>query len=265
VSGASGAFAFDSLTFLLSAFCLLMLRIPKMSAAVAQRTPVSEVSSGVGPQPAEGRASTRRAGGVLRDVREGLSYVTASSWLWVTIVLASLANVGFAPLEVALPKLVVNVYHSGVWLLGGIFSASAIGSVSATLALGQAKRLHHRGILAYLGTTTASMAVLGLGLPLPQGLAPDIALVLGAIVGAGLGAFTIIWVTVLQELIPADKLGRVSSLDWLGSFALQPVGLAVVGALTDRLGPQWVFVWGGGLNLVLALVAFTVRGIRTLD
>jgi MFS family permease len=265
VSGASGAFAFDSLTFLISALCLLALRLPKKSAALAQRAMAAEGGLSGAMQSTAGTAGAPRAGSVLGDVREGLSYVMASPWLWVTILLASLGNVGFAPLLVALPKLVAEVYHSGVWLIGGVFSASAIGSISATLALGQAKRMHRRGIVAYLGTIAASAALLGMGLPFPQTAAPAIALVMGAVVGAGLGVFTIIWVTVLQELIPADKLGRVSSLDWLGSLALQPVGLAVVGVLTDRLGPQWVFVCGGGLNLVLALLAFTVRGIRTLD
>ncbi|PWT75470.1 MAG: MFS transporter [Chloroflexi bacterium] len=265
ISGASGAFAFDSLTFLISALCLLALRMPEKSAALTQRSMAAEGGPSGGVQSTEGTESTPRAGGLLADVREGLSYVMASPWLWVTILLASLANVGLAPLQVALPKLVADVYHSGVWLIGGVFSASAIGSVSATLTLGQAKRLHHRGIVAYLGTITASVALLGIGLPFPQTIAPAIALVMGALVGAGLGVFSIIWVTVLQEMIPADKLGRVTSLDWLGSLALQPVGLAVVGVLTDRLGPQWVFIGGGGLNLVLALLAFTVRGIRTLD
>jgi MFS family permease len=266
VLGASGAFAFDSLTFLISALCLLALRMPKNSAALAQRAMVAESGQSDGEHSTEdGPAGTSRAGGVLADVREGLSYVMASPWLWVTIVLASLANVGFAPLLVALPKLVADVYHSGVWLIGGVFSASAIGSISATLALGQARRLHHRGIVAYLGSIAASVALLGMGLPFPQTVAPAIVVAMGAVIGAGLGVFTIIWVTVLQELIPADKLGRVSSLDWLGSLALQPVGLAVVGVLTDRLGPQWVFICGGALNLLLALLAFTVRGIRVLD
>jgi hypothetical protein len=72
-------------------------------------------------------------------------------------------------------------------------------------------------------------------------------------------------VTTLQELVPADKLGRVSSVDWLGSLALMPVGLAVDGILTDHMGPAWVFVVAGALNLALCALALTVPGIRRLD
>lgn len=256
LSGASGAFAFDGATFVVSALCLFLLRLPKTSAAQSQAASAEE---------AEGAKPTRGRGGMIRDVREGLGYVMASPWLWVTIVIASLGNVGLAPLQVTLPKLIADVYHSGVWLFGGVFSATACGSVLATLVVGQAKRIRHRGIVAYVGIIFSSAAILAFGLPLPRVYAPEVALALGAVFGAGNGIFNIIWVTVLHEMIPSDKLGRVSSIDWLGSLALQPVGLAVVGVLTDQIGPQWVFIGGGALNLVLSVLALTVRGIRELD
>jgi DHA3 family tetracycline resistance protein-like MFS transporter len=198
-------------------------------------------------------------------MREGFAYVLGSSWLWVTITIASLANVAWAALSVSLPKLVHDVYGSGAWLLGAIFSASAAGSIIATLVVGQLRKLRHRGPVAYSGIALSSVALLSLGLPIASAAVPALPLAAGAVIGFGLGLFTIIWVTTLQELVPADKLGRVSSVDWLGSLALTPVGLAVDGVLTDRMGPAWVFVVAGALSLALCGVALTVRGIRRLD
>jgi MFS family permease len=106
---------------------------------------------------------------------------------------------------------------------------------------------------------------LSLGLPRERASAAALALAAGVMIGFGLGICQIIWVTTLQELVPADKLGRVSSVDWLGSLALMPVGLAVDGILTDRMGPAWVFVAAGTLNLGLCALALSVRGIRQLD
>jgi len=49
-------------------------------------------------------------------------------------------------------------------------------------------------------------------------------------------------------------------------LAFQPIGLAIVGLVTDRFGPAPVFLVAGGLNAVLALFFLvTIRGIRDLD
>jgi len=178
------------------------------------------------------------------------------------------------PFQVALPKLVRDVYETGVWLLGAALAVSAAGSLIATIAIGQMRRLHHRGLIAYGGIIAAAfgLAAFGVlpvlasfGLALPQGSEFVAALTGAALVGLGIGTFSIIWDTVLQELIPVEMLGRVSSLDLLGSFALMPIGLGLSGVLADRIGAAQVFLAGSALVLALALLALTVRGIRALD
>ena len=247
LTGTSAAFAIDALSFGVSAACLVAVQVPPL------------------PQGAVDDARPRGLRGMAADIREGLGYVLRSPWLWVTIVIASLGNVGWAPMQVALPRLIRDVYGQDVWLLGATGSAIAAGSVVTMLLIGQARRLRHRGILAYGGLLVSSGAVIVLGLPLPHDLAPAIAITASVFFGVGLSIFELIWVTSLQELVPPDKLGRVSSVDWVGSLALLPVGLALVGVLTDRIGPSWVFVAGGALTLLLELGALAVPGIRKLD
>jgi MFS family permease len=288
LSSASLAFAFDGLTFIVSAVCLLLMgQVDKPHAPYVApvATPASGDVAGIetvlaaraleaGPTPgvmtAEIEApapvrSTKGLSGMLADIREGISYITGSTWLWLTIALAALGNVGMAPLQVALPKLVHDTYHQGVWLLGATLSATAVGSMAAALIMGQIKRIRRRGLLAYLGLLLTNVAEIAFGLPLARQLAPGLPLVAGAAIGVGVGFFEIIWITTLQELVPADKLGRVSSVDWMGSLLLQPVGLAVIGALTDVMGPAWVFIAGGALNLALTLIGLASREIRALD
>jgi MFS family permease len=258
LTGPAAAFAFDSATFVVSAFCLLAMRLPP-SANAPTSTQLDESAASASPASAWGLR------GVLADIREGFAYILSSSWLWVTIAIASVGNVAWAALQVSLPKLIHDVYGSGAWLLGAIFSAEAVGSIIATVVVGQLHKVRHRGPVAYAGIALASAALLSLGLPRTQASAPALAMAAGAVIGLGLGLFGIIWVTTLQELVPMEKLGRVSSVDWLGSLALMPIGLAVDGVLTDRMGPAWVFVVAGALNLGLCAIALTARGIRRLD
>jgi MFS family permease len=311
VSSPAGAFAFDGLTFIISAVCLLLMgRVdgqsrpapaaiagagavgaPDLSAGIAEGElalagvgllSVAQVAAPV--LVGEGAATSEHRGlrGVFADIREGVGYVTGSTWLWLTIALASLGNVAFAPLQVALPRLVHDTFHQGVWLLSAILTAVSIGSILATLVMGQFKRIRHRGIVAYVSLVVSSAAVALFGVPIGAlGISPlhigalggvgglpagaVLALASGAVMGAALGVFEIIWTTTMQELVPPDKLGRVSSVDWLGSLCLQPIGLAVVGALTDVIGPAWVFVAGGLFSVLLTLLGLTSRSIRELD
>jgi len=70
---------------------------------------------------------------------------------------------------------------------------------------------------------------------------------------------------VLHETIPSDKLGRVISIDTLGSFAMIPVGEVVGGIMTDRIGPAMVFIVFGIVNLVIVLIPLFVRDVRALE
>lgn len=305
VASPAGAFAFDGITFVISAVCLVAMgRVDSPSRRAEVPAPIAgeRVAVGIGvgevtgaaaalaeaelalkgaaPTPAE--PARRGVRGMLTDIREGLAYVTGSTWLWLTIALASLGNVAFAPLQVSLPRLVHDTFHQGVWLLGAILTALSVGSILSTLIVGQFKRIRHRGPVAYISLIISSLAVTLFGVPLSRfgvgavhlgglggagGLSPEaaLALVSSVVMGAGLGVFEIIWATTMQELVPPDKLGRVSSVDWMGSLCLQPIGLAVVGALTDVIGPAWMFAAGGLVSAATVLLGLLSRQIRQLD
>jgi hypothetical protein len=138
--------------------------------------------------------------------------------------------------------------------------------MAASLIVGQFRKLRHRGIFSYLGVILAFVALFILGVPVPHAVVVPVSLAASALLGFGLGVFSVIYYTTVQQIVPEDKLGRVSSIDWIGSLAFQPIGLALIGILTDRLGPSPVFLVAGGFNAVLALIGMlAVRGIRELD
>lgn len=264
VTGVRGAFLFDGLTFVFSAGCLLAMgTLPKPGA-------VPVVASVAAPAERSLMEAAERKGesdgeGFIAQAREGFRYILSSTWLWVTILLAAIGNMCWTgTLSVAAPKLISDFYHSGVWLLGALQIATAVGSIAATLVVGNLRHLRWRGPTAYLGILVSSLALASLGLPLPLPPVVQVA-VGGALIGVGLGIFEPIWLTTLQQLVPAEKLGRVSSVDWLGSLVMSPLGMGLAGVLTDRVGAGMVFFAAGLLNTALALIGLSVRGIRELD
>jgi MFS family permease len=164
-----------------------------------------------------------------------------------------------------MPRLVHDVYGQGVWLLGLINSVGAIGSILALVLVAQASRLKRRGLLAYLSVLVSSLGIIMFGLPFPRIAAPIIAPISSVLYGFGIACYNTIWYTVLQEMIPDDKLGRVISIDSLGSFAMMPVAEAFGGVAADHFGPALICVLGGFVNIVLILAALLVREIRELE
>ena len=273
LTGPMGAFTANALSFFLSVAFLLPVRIPErhmnkplqMQESSIEGTHVEGVAAiqGVAEEQPPRRRGLR---GVLADVGEGMVYVRHSRWLWVTLINAAIGNIGImASLVTSMPKLVHDVYGQGAWLLGLIGTTEAVGSVLAVLLIGQATRMKKRGLLAYLSITLNSVGLLIFGLPFPRTAAPIIAPLASVLVGFGITFFNTIYFTILHERIPSEKLGRVISLDTLGSFAMIPVGEAVGGILTDRIGPALVFIIFGAFNVVNSLIPLLVREVRETE
>ena len=249
-AGPAVAFAFDGLTFIVSALCLAVLRLP---VTLSPATMTSAVLP---------RRGIRTA---LSEMREGLRYVAGSTFLWVTIALAALCTVGGAgSLVVTLPKLIHDVYGQGVWLLGAVNAAGGIGSLAGILLAGHLNRLRRRGITMYLMMIVISLAFILFGLPLPHSLEPIVACLAMVLVHFGLAVYQILWLTVMQEVVPDDKLGRVSSIDQLGGYGLWPVGFALAGVIADYISPSWVFIGAGIVNVGLYGLGLSVRAVREL-
>ena len=106
-----------------------------------------------------------------------------------------------------------------------------------------------------------SFAIAGLALAPWFSLALGLALVRGLCLGFGVA----LWETMLQELVPAQLLGRVVSLDFFGSFGLMPIGLANWGALAGLAPPGPMIAAGSLVSAGMLLVALTRPWLKEVD
>lgn len=239
MGGTPIAFALDAASFFIAAGCLLPL--------IRTTTPA---------------VSTSESSSPLRDLGEGWKIVFGSAWLWISILLFAVFNITAAgPMNVSLPFLVKDSLHADVGLLGLLSASRSAGSALGTIWTGRYTRLRHRGWIMYLTTILFGAAVLVIGLPIPI---PWIVLA-ASLNGLGLAIGNLVWTNTLQEQVPREKLGRVSSIDAIGSFALMPIGFGIAGWMTDRIGAPPVFIIGGALTTVLGALPLLHRSIRHLD
>jgi MFS family permease len=235
--GPGTAFALDSASFLVSAAALLAM------AAPAGRSAPEAVS-------------------VRGDLREGWRFVRRRSWLWATFGSAAIAYLLFmGPVEVLLPLLVKHELHGSAAELGLVFAAGGLGSVGCAAVLGQ-RGLPRRDItFMYVVWTLATLAVAGYGLS-----ASVWQLMLACMIFNGFEtAGTIVWATAKQRHVPADMLGRVSSLDWLISIGLLPLSFALTGPVSSAIGVRATLIGAGVLGAVVTFAALFVRGVRSVE
>ena len=237
MGGTSTTFLLDGITFILSALCII---------------PILRLSTTI-----EKTEST-----MLRDLREGFRTVISMPWMWITIVIASLFNItNGSVIAIATPFLVNNQLLSDVNVLGWVYSAMSVGSVTAAIGLGQLAKFSHRGWLLYLSTIISGAATILIGFS----SSIPITLLAMFFCGASISVFGLVWINTLQERVPRDQLGRVSSIDMLGSFVLLPIGYGIIGWTTDLMGAGSIFIWGGVITVALALLGLMHPAIRGLD
>jgi MFS family permease len=201
-------------------------------------------------------------GGFFHDLRGGFQTIFASPILWITILVFSITNITLAgPYSIAMPFLVKEQLGGDEKTLGLIYSIFPIGYAIASLIMGAFPRIRYRGLVFYIASIIA-----GLGLGIFGLHVPFYILVIAALFnGAALEIVGLVWMNLLQELVPPEKMGRVSSVDMLGSFVLLPVGFALTGWLVDEIGVTTVFLASGILTAMLCFLPLLHPAIRKLD
>ena len=252
--GTSLTFALDGLSFFISALFVF----PLLRGNVIE---IQSVEKAAETQSKPRSMKEAFSQGII-DLRDGFHVIIAIPWIWVTILIYGFVNMAEAsPRAVAMPFLIKNDLGADVGLLGIFGSTFSAGFIVGALLLGQFKRLHKRGLMAYLTTLTQGILLLlfGFKFPIPILIASMF------VYGFSFSVFGLIWNNTLQEMVPHEMLGRVYSIDGLGSFVLMPIGFALAGWATDLIGAPTVFLIGGFSTIALALIGLAHPAIRNLD
>lgn len=228
--GASVALGFDALTFAVAAAFFISINY------VRTDLPRSAVT----------------LGNVLRDLREGLTAVMGRPWLVAMIsCFAALQVLYFPPLLVLGPQIASHGSTTGPTRWSWLLACELLGGVIGSLWSGRL-RVRERLPVAVLAMVPMGLELIALSI----GTSWVVVCCVGAIAGLGLAVCDTMWFTTLQQEIPEQLLGRVSSVDWLGSSAMNPLGYAAVGLLTSRSSPESLVAVAGCLVcIILGLTA----------
>jgi MFS family permease len=229
VTGPGWVYAIDGATFLVSAGCLALLRLPPTRAAAGRRA-------------------------LWSDLRAGRREVTARRWYLAGLLVHSAYNLASAPFYVLGPLLV-----GGASAWGAVSAAGAVGAVAGSLLAVRwtpDRPLSASHLLLVLGA--APLLALAAGAPVP--------VVGGAAAFGMLGAAYVntVWATTLQSRVPQNVMSRVSSYDWVVSLLTLPMGYALAGRIAQRTGSAWVLTGAAVLLVAVTVPMAFVRSVRAV-
>jgi DHA3 family tetracycline resistance protein-like MFS transporter len=232
------AFLVNAVTFVVSIACVSLMRSRAVDRSTEERT------------------------SAFRDIREGFRFVRSRTWLWGTLLAATLAYLIFwGPSEVLLPFLVKNQLHGSARDLGFVLALGGVGAMFAAIVMGN-RAMPRRHITFMYGVWTVStLAVAGYGMSRFAWQAMLACFVFNALEGAG----TIVWATMKGRLVPERLLGRVSSFDWFISIGLVPVSFALTGPVAAIFGVRATLVGAGVLGGIVTLVFLFIPGMRDVE
>lgn len=229
--GAGWALVIDGASFLGSAFLLSRLSLPPV---------------------------VRRQQHFLTEVRDGFREVVRRDWLWSSILYFAMFHVVMSLFFVLGPARLAET-PNGALSWGAITASLSVGMLCGNaLAL----RITPRYLLRWprFAELLTLPMIAALAVAAPIWVMIPAALIMGVIMSFP----DALWFTALQQEIPEEAISRVSSFDYLGSFAFRPVGYALAAVLvTVGAGPS---LWAiGALFAAVTLGTLALPGTRNLE
>jgi MFS family permease len=245
-----------------------VLVAPSVAALLALAVDVHTLVAGTGalwlvaallpPRGTAAVAPTRSS--FLREFADGLAEARRHPWFLAGLAaLTAVIATGYSATGVALPLVSRDRYGTEV-VLAAATTGYAVGALAGAFLVAR-WRPAAPGWAALGGLALYALAPLSLLLPVPA------AVVVAAYVATGVGIelFNVPWFTATQREVDPRMLARVSSVDFLFSYGLAPLGLALIAPAISAFGPTPVLLACAVVCLAAPAAAMLVPGTRTFS
>jgi hypothetical protein len=196
---------------------------------------------------------------IVGDLREGWREFVERSWVVVMVVSFGLFQLTYFPALLVLGPLVAKEELGGPGAWGAVLAIESAGAVVGAIFALRVK-FDRPLVASQLLVVPAGILLVTLAFPLPL---PVIG-VTGFLTGIGFAFGGAIWDSTLQRFVPEHALSRISSFDWLGSVALNPLGYALIGPLAVAFGTEEMLIVAGVLNILTCVGVVLVPSVYSL-
>jgi len=200
-------------------------------------------------------AERRDAAPLLKDLKEGLSYIRHTPSVSSFIFMVAVTSLFAIPYIALMPVFARDILHVGAKGLGILMGSAGAGALVGALSLASAGSVKRRGLTTFVAGSVSAAALIAFSFS----RTPMLSNVLLGMVGWGMITQLATVNTLLQTDVPDELRGRVMSLYILVFLGFIPIGNLIVGTIAHFMGTPYAVAIGASVCLVTYTLLFTTK------
>ncbi len=237
----------DVITFFIALIPLLMVSIPSVKdihKAMNQNEDVEKRS-------------------FMKDFKLGLKTLKLIPGLVILIILSMLLNFLIRPLDTLMPLFIIEDHGGTVGHLAFVQMVFTGGMILGAIVTSVKKKWNNKIRVIFISIVVAMIGYLVFSIaPIGSFVIMGIG---GVILGFNLPIINSLYQTFVQTAVPADKLGRVTSIDHALSSAISPIGSLISGPLALVFGIPLLLFYCSLIGILWTIGIWFFTGIRKVD
>ncbi len=201
----------------------------------------------------------------LFEFKTGLKTIRLLPGILTFLLLSMLLNFLLMPFNVLLPYIIEapHIHAGSAADFAFVMVFFQVGMVLGALLTSVRKEWKHK-IFTYFGSLVVLTGILSVFAFAPNGFF----LMMGVatfVIGFLLPIGNTIYMTIIQTIVPHDKMGRVSSIDHSISSMIAPFGALIAGPLAEVFGARIVFLFCSIIGVVATSYTWRVMKVKKID
>ncbi|MCP1111412.1 MFS transporter [Ohessyouella blattaphilus] len=185
----------------------------------------------------------------LRDMKEGVRYIRKTDFLLEFFLFCTIFFLMMAPAAFLTPIQVVRNYGDAYWRLSAIEVGWSVGMIVGGILITLWGGLRNKVYTMILSAVLMGACTVALGIKMPFG---PYVVVMG-IFGLAMPLLNTPAMTLLQEKVAPEYMGRVFGVMTMINTAMMPLGMVIFGPMADVISVEILLIVTGVVILVAAL------------
>jgi len=195
------------------------------------------------------------------ELKEGITEIKSHDGLLILIIFATFLNLALSPIFTLFPLITLNQFQGGSWHASLVQGILGVGMLLGGTLLGTLFAKSKKKPLLFSAAIICGITLMIIGLLNENGFYFFVAL--SGVVGAMVSMLNGTFIAHIQTIIAPELMGRVLSLVTTFAIVATPIGLLLIGPLTDLVGFMPVFL---GVGIVLPSISlFVITSLKDVD